>query len=484
MPRHSDSVLSRMRLRNPQRPFTHPLGQEKTGIDAIVDFDGSDDPYHPMNWPARKKIATVLLYGLTATGASFNSAVFSSASAQVASEFNVSTIVTSLATSLILLGFALGPLVWGPLSELYGRKWVVLLPYFVSAGLAFGCGASADIQTILAMRFFQGVFGSSVITTTSGVLSDIYAPKERGTALIIYSMSVVGGPLLAPIVGSAITTSYLGWRWTMYIVGILQLFTAMLATLMLDESYAPILLLQKARQLRFETGNWALHAKHEEWKFSLLELGRKYLVRPFLLLADPICFLMSFYASFVYGLLFGSLSAIPIVFEGKRGWSPVVGSLPFIALLLGCVLGLAGNTVNSRMYSRAVDSNGGRSVPEARLYPMMVGSFSLAIGLFIFGWTGGLDIIWVVPCIGILLIGGGFYPIFQASLNYAPVAAVTFMRSIFGAAFPLFMANKLGIAWGLSVLGFIGVLMLPVPFLFFFFGKQIRARGNFSKANL
>jgi len=178
--------------------------------------------YQPLNWPARKKMATVMLYGLIATGSSFNSAVFSSASIQVASTFNVSTIVTSLATSMILLGFALGPLLWGPLSELYGRKWVILLPYFVSACFAFGCGASGYIQTVLITRFFQGVFSSSVITNTSGVLSDIYPPKERGTALIIYSLSVVGGPLLAPVIGSAIVTSSLGWRWTMYTVGLFQ----------------------------------------------------------------------------------------------------------------------------------------------------------------------------------------------------------------------------------------------------------------------
>lgn len=175
-----------------------------------------------MNWPAPKKMTTVILYGLTATGASFNSAIFSSASTQVASAYHVSTTITSLATTMILLGFALGPLLWGPLSEVYGRKWVVLLPYFISACFAFGCGASANIQTIMITRFVQGIFSGSVITNTGGVLSDMYAPKQRGTALIIYSLSVVGGPLLSPIVGSAIVTSYLRWRWTMYIVGIFQ----------------------------------------------------------------------------------------------------------------------------------------------------------------------------------------------------------------------------------------------------------------------
>lgn len=167
-------------------------------------------------------MATLIVYGLTAMGASFNSAIFSAASSQVAAAYHVSTIVTSLTTTMILLGFALGPLLWGPLSEVYGRKYVVLVPYFVAAIFAFGCGASANIQTILITRFFQGIFSGSVITNTGGVLGDMYAPKDRGTALIIYSLAVVGGPLLAPIVGSAIVTSHLRWRWTMYIVGIFQ----------------------------------------------------------------------------------------------------------------------------------------------------------------------------------------------------------------------------------------------------------------------
>lgn len=188
--------------------------------------------------------------------------------------------------------------------------------------------------------------------------------------------------------------------------------------LILSETYAPVLLTQKARQLRLSTGNYALHARHEEWNASLQQMAQKYLYRPFQLLGTPVCFLMCFYASFVFGLLYGSLSAIPIVFEQHRGWSPVTGSLPFLALLLGSVLGLLLNTLNGKVYSRAVDANGGKAVPEARLYPMMIGSSFMVAGLFVFAWTSTLNIIWVVPCGGIFLIGVGFFPIFQACLNY------------------------------------------------------------------
>ena len=74
--------------------------------------------------------------------------------------------------------------------------------------------------------------------------------------------------------------------------------------LILDESYPSTLLVFKARQLRHEMGNWALHAKHEEWDVSVNELAHKYLIRPFQIILTPICFCMGMYAAFVYGILY------------------------------------------------------------------------------------------------------------------------------------------------------------------------------------
>jgi hypothetical protein len=74
--------------------------------------------------------------------------------------------------------------------------------------------------------------------------------------------------------------------------------------ILLDESSAPVLLANKASRLRRETGNWALHAKHEELGASLNRLFTKFMVRPWQLLATPICFFMVLYASFVYGLVY------------------------------------------------------------------------------------------------------------------------------------------------------------------------------------
>ncbi|TVY55632.1 Efflux pump bik6 [Lachnellula cervina] len=486
----TQSITRRASNRN---RFTHPLSHVKTSEAEIVDFDGDDDPYRPINWPFRKKVITTLLYGLTTMGATWSTSIYSPAIAQISKQYDVAEEVGVLGTTFLLLGFGLGPLLWAPCSEVYGRKPAVLIPYFIAACFSFGTATAKDLQTILITRFFAGLFGSAPVTNTGGVLGDIWSPSQRGTAIVGYAFAVVGGPTLGPIAGGAIVSSYLRWRWTEYITGIMQVFFLVMDLIILDESYPPALLVKKARRLRHESGNWALHARHEEWDVGLKELAHKFLLTPFRLLVTPIAFCVALYASFVYGILYLCLAAIPIQFAEERGWGPVTSELPFLALLLGTILGGAANVFNNKFYIRKLQANNMRAVPEARLPPMMIGSIFFAGGLFIFGWTSYRHVFWLAPCIGLVCMGFGFFTIFQAALNYlidtfqkysaSAVAANTFLRSIFAAVFPLFvspMFHNLGIPWASSLLGFIAIALIPIPFLFYIYGPSIRKRGKFT----
>ncbi|PGH02557.1 hypothetical protein GX51_04584 [Blastomyces parvus] len=496
---HYNTVLSHVRSRNPDQlhPFTHPLSYQKTSADVIVDFDGPDDAYNPMNWPFRKKAITTLLYGLTTMGSTWSSAVYSPGIAQVDAEFNVPNEVGVLGVSLLLFGFGLGPLLWAPLSELYGRKPAVLFPYFIAAIFMFTAGSAKDIQTVMISRFFCGFFGSAPITNTGGVLSDLFPPEQRAAAIVGYALAVIGGPSLGPIVGAAIVQSHLGWRWTEYITGIMMMFFLTLDIIFIDESYPPSLLVKKARRLRYETGNWALHARHEEWDVSFVEMANKYLIVPFQLLCTPICFLVAIYASFVYGILYLSLSSFPIAFIEVRGWGQLVGHLPFLGLLVGVLFGSCANLYNQKFYLKKFHANNRRPVPEARLPPMMIGSVFFSAGLFIFGWTSPPHIHWIGQVIGTVSMGFGFLTVFQAALNYlidtfptvsaSAVGANTFLRSCFAGAFPLFakaMYGRLGVPWASSLLGFMSVPLIPIPYLFYIYGKRIRAKGKWSRPSV
>ncbi|KAL2411326.1 Efflux pump bik6 [Exophiala dermatitidis] len=305
-------------------------------------------------------------------------------------------------------------------------------------------------------------------------------------------MAVVIGPALGPIVSAALVVQVdLRWRWTQYLTGIIQLFILLLDIIFLDESYPPRLLVYKARRLRHQSGNWALHAKFEEWDVSIKELARKFLIRPFQLLTTPICALVALYASFCYGILYMQLGAIPIIFAENRHWKQVPSELPFLAIMVGAMIGAGINVYNQLVYNR---KSGGKVCPELRLPPMMLGSFLFSGGLFLAGWTADPKYHWIAPVIGLSMAGIGFFTIFQAALNYlvdtfqryaaSAIAANTFLRSCFAGAFPLIISplyHNVGIPWGTSIFGFFAAALIPVPFFFFFYGKKIRMRSKWSR---
>ncbi|KAK7750323.1 hypothetical protein SLS62_007731 [Diatrype stigma] len=493
-----DTALSRIRSRPSVAPFSHPLAKQRTTPEALVDFDGPDDPYRPINWPTRKKVATTLLYGLVTMTATWASSAYAAGTAQVAAEFGVGSQAATLGTTLFLLGFGIGPLLWAPLSEVYGRRPAVLAPMFVAVCFAFATAGARTLQAVMLTRFFGAFFASAPVTNTGGVLGDLFSPAYRGIAMAGYAMAVVGGPTVGPIVSAAVVAAPgYGWRWTEYITGMLQAAVLVAAVVLVDETYPPRLLVRKARRLRHESGNWALHAKFEEWDVGVAELTHKFLVRPVQLLCTPICFLVALYASFCYGILYMQLGAIPLVFAEGRGWPLVESMLPFLAICLGCVTGAAINIANQLYYNRAYHANGDRAVPEKRLPPMMLGSVLFAGGQFVTGWTADPRIHWIVPVVGLYLSGCGFNTIFQAALNYlvdtfqmyaaSAVAANTFLRSCFAAAFPLIVTplyHNLGIGPGSSIFAGFACLLVPVPFVFYVYGRRIRAANKWSKASV
>lgn len=264
----------------------------------VVEFSGHDDPTHPQNWTTKRKmiIFTVLVFNsLTAT---FASAVFSPAGTTVGTHFGVNQPTVTLGTSLFVLGYAIGPLFWAPLSELYGRRVPVILASSGFGIFMIAVAVAKDIQTVLICRFFAGLFGSCALTIVPAIFSDIFNNETRGLAIAAFSASVFCGPLAGPLIGGFITKSYLGWRWTQYIPAFMAFGCAIAAMLALDESYPPIILVSKASELRRLTRNWGIHAKQEEVEVDLKELVTKNVSRPLrILFQEPIVLLVSIYVS-------------------------------------------------------------------------------------------------------------------------------------------------------------------------------------------
>ena len=429
--------------------------------------------------------------------ASWASSSFAPGTQQVAAEFGVDHQIAALGTTLFLFGFGFGPLLWAPLSEVFGRRIAVIIPMFVAICFSFATATATDFQTIIIARFFGGFFASAPVTNTGGVLGDLFSPDQRGIAFAGYTIAVVGGPTIGPIVSAAVVAQPdLGWRWTEHITGTLQLVVALAAVILIDETYPPRLLVIKASRLRYESGNWALHAQFEEWDVTATELARKFLVRPVQLLCTPICFLVVLYASFCFGILYMQLGAIPIIFAEVRGWPFLESALPFLALFLGVSTGAVINVVNQIYYNMSYHAAGG-PIPEKRLPPMMLGSFLFASSQFIMGWTADPRIHWMVPVLGLYLAGCGFNTIFLSALNFlvdtfqmyaaSAIAANTFLRSCFAATLLLVVTplyHNLGVGPGSTIFAVFACLLIPVPFVFYVFGRRIRAANEWSKASV
>lgn len=350
----------------------------------------------------------------------FGSSIFSSTTTVLAADYHVSSEVTLLGLSLYVLGFATGPVCWAPLSELRGRKLPILIGMTGLTLFEFAVATGKDLQTILICRFFSGFFGACPIAVVAAVFSDIYDNRYRGVAITVFSITVFMGPLLAPFISGFIVDSYLGWRWTQYLIGIMASAALILDVLFLQETYPPIVLIEKAAELRRRTRNWGIHAKQEEIEVDLKELISKNFSRPLKILAsEPIVLLLSIYMAFIYGLLYLFMTAYPIVFQEIHGFNKGVGGLPYFGMAVGELL--AGLFIISQVpaYNKKLAANNNVPVPEWRLPPAIIGGVSFSLGLFWFGWSGyKASIHWIVPTLSGLLTGFGLLSIFLQCLNY------------------------------------------------------------------
>ncbi|PTB74188.1 MFS general substrate transporter [Trichoderma longibrachiatum ATCC 18648] len=459
----------------------------------VVEFDGPDDPLHAQNWPIRKKLLTSAMLAYTTVTTSFTSSIFSAATGSVAQKFDVGLEVGILGTSFYVLGFAFGPSLWAPLSELKGRRLPIVLSVFGFCLFTIATATAKDIQTILICRFFAGFFGACPLAVVAAVFSDMFDNRTRGTAIAIFSMTVFTGPMLAPFIGGFIVDSHLGWRWTEYLAAIMGFVALFLDMFFLSESYPPVILVSKASELRRRTKNWGIHAKQEEIEIDFGELVSKNFSRPLrLLFTEPIILLLSIYMSFIYGLLYLFFTAYPLVFVGVHHFNAGQSGLTFFGMIIGELIATITIILQVPWYNRKLAANHGIPIPEWRLPNMMVGGIAFAGGIFWFGWTGYTQSIhWAAPAVSGILTGFGLMSIFLQALNYlvdaylmfaaSALAGNTFMRSLFGAAFPLFgrqMFEGMHIEWAATLLGCVALVLAPIPFVFYFYGAKIRAKSK------
>ncbi|EXJ69737.1 uncharacterized protein A1O5_06808 [Cladophialophora psammophila CBS 110553] len=490
----------------------------------IVDYlhNGRQDA---MDFSEGRKWAIAILQSLSTFAVTFASSVYVSGIEGVMQRFDVSEEVATLGLPLFVLGFALGPLIGAPLSEVYGRQSIFVISYttyttYTAFSVAAAC--APNITALLVLRFFASAFGSSSMANVGGVIADMFSKAERGLATGLFAT--------APFLGPA-----LGRRWMSLFHAAHFAVVALVHLLILIK-----ILLFRARcrwfswrdpglalDSRFDrhTGRCdldchdagqprntrcrakALSRMTRSVYVSRLDAGQlpKTLsqelpvafTRPWILLfREPIVLLASLYISIVYGTLYMFFAGFPIVFHVARGWSQGTAGLPFVGVAIGVCLATLATGVDNKRYVRlcaAAEAEGCAVEPEARLGTAMAGSIVLPIGLFLFAWTTYPSVHWIVPIIGAMFFSCGLVMVFISLMSYlvdsyvvyaaSVLAANSALRSLFGTAFPLFttqMYENLGNQWASSIPAFLVLGCLPFPFLFHKYGPQIRSQCKYA----
>ena len=130
----------------------------------------------------------------------FGSSMFAPAVPEVMQEFNSTNVdLASFVVSVYILGYAFGPLVIAPMSELYGRLPV----YHVNTGLFIvfniACAKSTSLPMLIAFRFLAGIAGSCPLTVGSGTIADCFRQEERGKVMSVWTLPVLLGESLNPM---------------------------------------------------------------------------------------------------------------------------------------------------------------------------------------------------------------------------------------------------------------------------------------------
>ncbi|OQV08629.1 hypothetical protein CLAIMM_12870 [Cladophialophora immunda] len=420
------------------------------------DWDGEDDPDNPLNWPLPIKIYHTLVPALQCFTITFGSSVY---------------------------------------TPIY---WCFFPPSLL---LSLGAGLSKSYASLVICRLFAGLLGSGCLAVGAGTNSDLFSHLHRAVASAVFLLAPFLGPALGPTLGGFVTMKK-GWRWTQWLI----LFWGVIAyaiSLPQRETYKKIILKKRAQKLGLPPPPNPLPPGMSKLRFVLVVT----IMRPLtMLFTESIVAFFSAYTAFNFSVLFGFFAAFPVVFQSPYPEIQVYhfntgeSGLVFLGIGLGSVLAtfififIDRLIYRKKTLKRRSQGDFTPLPPEERLWAAMLGSFLLPVGLFWFAWTAKKEIHWISPIIATIPFGIGNLLVFCSCVlylidTYGPLtgasaaAANGFLRYVIGAVFPLFtvqMYRGMGVAWATSLLGFVTIALLPIPWVLYKYGPRIRQRSAYT----
>ncbi|KAJ6036407.1 hypothetical protein N7540_000686 [Penicillium herquei] len=464
---------------------------EKQDVLKNDEWNWDEDPSNPYNWPTRVKVQQVVMIGALAFTTSMGVSILTPAHTDFMEQFNVGSTVAILPLSLYVLALGLGPVVGGPLSETVGRLPVFVGTTIVGGLFTLGIGFCKSFAGICILRFLAGFCLAPSLAISAGTINETFKQEHRAIPTTIFILMPFLGPGIGPVIGSFVVNRK-SWPWTQWTLLFFLIFT-MITMLGSRETFHPMIKRRRSKELGIEP------PPSQPLSSKIQLFATVALLRPVqMLFTEPIVAFTCLYIACEFATLFSFFAAIPLVFQELYGFALEDSGLVFMAIVVGCLLGVV--TVlacDVLIYQKKAAKLKGQPIPpEFRLYPALIGSIGLPVGLFWFAWTAKASISWASPTVAIMIFAWGNLCVFVTTSQYmvdtyhgmtvaSAFSANSLARYVLAAAFPLFtiqMYTNLGIDWASSLLGFIALGLLPVPWVFFLAGKKLRSMSKFQTA--
>ncbi|RDB27730.1 hypothetical protein Hypma_003153 [Hypsizygus marmoreus] len=466
------------------------------------------DEHNPRKWSTLKRWYIAMVIWNLIAPIDMTSTLYSGGQHQIQEQFHVSHFVVTLGVGFVNLGFAIGPLIGAPLSELYGRQPVYIGTAIGFIAFSLGAALSPNITSLLICRLLTGLLGAAVFSNFGGSLSDMFTPDERGPLVALFALVLQGAPTIGPVPGSFMG-QYVSWRW---IMGLTAIWGAAigLPVLFLPET-EPAKIARRLKR-RVEKKRREDREKGVEDILAIPEppvkrdLWGKSLLMPLVMLCfEPIVLTTSFYHAFIYGLLFILLEGYPYVYTQTYSLSLSQTGLTFIAPWIGNALGvLIYFGYFKRTYTAAQQRLFAQNAllphphpapklrPESRLPGVILASTLVPIGMFWFaGSSSSPHLHIIVPLLSGIPIGMGmtllqlslsnYYIDLYPTLSASALAANVFVRNILATWFPTFatpMYESLGGRNASLVLAGIACAGVPAGVVLLVWGARLRGMSK------
>ncbi|QDS69109.1 hypothetical protein FKW77_010248 [Venturia effusa] len=414
-----------------------------------------------------------------------NATAVLSAVTEITSDFHIDEASFSYSYFLVTawnLAAATCPLFVLPVMEDMGVRPFYLSVYLLFIIFVMVQAVAPNFATLIVARVIAGACGGVLQNSVDGIAADLWQndKRNRTTSLTLYTLSLLGGVTFGPVFGGAIIRS-LNWRWIFYIQ--LIIYGALLPYLFLA--------LQESRPM--DDGEDSDTNKKPRLQVSDLLATILRSIR--MLTTEMIVGTFTLWSSFAFGCVFMCSQSVPQVFTALYDWTEWQTGLLQVSLLTGEIIGFGLCLLQDNLVYPHFTAN--RPNPEARLYTSIPATlFGLMGGFFMYAWSSYSYIPWIVPALGLALIGVGITCIVQAVSVYvtdsyashaaSAISAVAFGENVFAALLPLAtrdMYDRLGFQWASSLLAFAALALSFVPVILVRSGGKIRGRSSFTASS-